>query len=157
MKFLDTDDPKLNLKVYIRHRSATLNKRIRMPKKKMMIIPRETQPTTNASKYLIITSPTRYNNNIPYYFSTHEIGFVTVLEKKKQRFYPKLVAQDVWDQIFRNEYHEEKKRVTKGMSLSWSICIAHSKAKIWFVSETLWSVFLWGLDRVFAVFYVKNK
>lgn len=34
VKFLDTNNLKLNLKVYIRHKSKILNKRIEMPKKK---------------------------------------------------------------------------------------------------------------------------
>ncbi len=34
---------------------------------------------------------------------------------------------------------------------------AHSKAKIWFVSGTLWSTSPQDLDEVFAVFYVKDK
>ncbi len=77
--------------------------------------------------------------------------------KKRQEFRSKLTAQDVLGQIFRNEYHEEKRRETKGMSLCLVAYAAHSEAKIWFVSGTLWSTSPRDLDGVFAVFYVKNE
>lgn len=82
-KFLDTDYPKLNIKVYIRHRSVTFNERIGLPKGKKMMIQSETQPTTNASKYFIITLLTSYKNNVLYYLLTHDTGFVTVPGTKK--------------------------------------------------------------------------
>lgn len=40
-KFLDIDDPKLNLNIYIGHKSVTLDEKIRIPEEKKMIIPRE--------------------------------------------------------------------------------------------------------------------
>lgn len=84
MKFFDTNDPKQNLKVYIGHKSATLDKIIGMPKKKKMMTPRGIQLTTNISRYLISTSPISYKNNILYYLFTHETGFITILGKKRQ-------------------------------------------------------------------------
>lgn len=78
MKFLDTDDSKLNLKVYIKHRNVIFVERIRMFKGKKMKILKETQLTTNISRYLIITLLTSYKNNILYYLSTHEIGFIII-------------------------------------------------------------------------------
>ncbi len=136
VKFLDTVDPKLNLKVYIEHRSATLDERIGTPEEKKMMTSRGTQPTTNVFRYLIITSPTTYENHVLYYLSTHESGFVTMPGKKKQEFRSKLTAQDVWRQIFRDKYHEEKRRETKGMSLCLGAYTTHSETKIWFMSGT---------------------
>lgn len=78
-------------------------------------------------------------------------------EKKKREFHSKSTAQDVWGQIFRNKYHEEKTRETKEMSLCLGACAAHSEAKIWFVSGTPWSTSPWDLNGVLAVFYVNDK
>lgn len=69
-KFLDIDDPKLNLNVYIRHKSVILNERIGTPKGKKMKIPKEIQPTINVSRYLIIISLISYKNNVLYYLSS---------------------------------------------------------------------------------------
>lgn len=121
------------------------------------MIPRETQLTTNASRYLMIILPTSQKNNILYYFSTHKISFITIPRKKKQKFGLKLTVQDMWCQIFQDKYHKKKKRETKGMCLYLGACVAHSKAKIWFVSEILWFISLWDFDRVFTVFYVKDE
>ncbi len=55
--------------------------------------------------------------------------------KKRHEFHSKSTAQDVWGQIFRNKYHEKKKRETKRMSLCLGAYIAYSETKIWFVSE----------------------
>lgn len=82
-KFLNIDDPKLNLNVYIRYKSAIFDKKIRTPEEKKMMTLKRTQPTTNASRYLIIISPTSYKNNVLYYFSIYNTGFVTMLRKKK--------------------------------------------------------------------------
>ena len=41
-KFFDTNDFKLNLKLYIRHRNATLEEIVKMPKKKKIIILKRT-------------------------------------------------------------------------------------------------------------------
>lgn len=57
-KFLDTDDLKLNLKIYIKYKSAIVNKRIGMSKKKEMMILKRTESTNNAFRYLIIILPT---------------------------------------------------------------------------------------------------
>lgn len=122
-----------------------------------MMIPKRTQPTTNVSKNLIIILPTSYKNNVLYYFSTHVTGLITMPKKKRQEFCSKLTAQDMWDQIFLNEYHKEKIRETKRMSLYLNVCTTYSKAKIWFVSETLQFIFPKDLNEVFAIFYVKNK
>lgn len=54
-KLLDIDDPKLNLKVYIGYKNAIIDGRIRTSEEKKMMTPREIQPTTNVSRYLIIT------------------------------------------------------------------------------------------------------
>ncbi len=102
-----------------------------------MMTSRGTQPTTNAFRYLIITSLISYKNNILYYLSTHETDFVTMPEKKRQEFCLKLTAQDMWGQIFQDKYHEEKKRETNGMSLCLNAHSAYSKAKIGFVHKTL--------------------
>lgn len=104
-----------------------------------MMTPRGTQPTTDASRYFIITSPTSYENNVLYYLSIHESGFVTVPGKKRKEFRSKSTAQDVWGQIFRDEYHEEKGKETRGMSLCLGARAAYSAAKIWFISGTPWS------------------
>ncbi len=85
-KFLDIDNPKQNLKIYIEHWIATFNKRIEMPKRKKMMTPRGIQSTTNAFNYLIIISPTSYKNNILYYFSIHETDFDTISRKKRKNF-----------------------------------------------------------------------
>lgn len=82
-KFLDTNDPKLNLKIYIGHKSATLDKKIGTFEGKKMMTLKGTQPTTKASRYFIITSPTSYKNNILYYLSTHETSFIIVPVKKR--------------------------------------------------------------------------
>lgn len=82
-KFLDTDDLKLNLKIYIKYRSAALDKRIGSSKGKKMMTQSETQPTTDVFRYFIITLPTSYKNNVLYYFLTYETGFVTVPGIKK--------------------------------------------------------------------------
>lgn len=129
-KFFDTDNSKQNLKVYIRYRSATLNKRIRTTEEKMMITPKGIQPTINASKYLIITLSTSYKKNVLFYFSTHKIGFVTMLEKKKREFYSKSIAQDMWGQIFRDKYYKEKRKETKRISLCLNTYATYCKAKI---------------------------
>lgn len=60
IKFLDINDIKLNLKVYIRYRNVILNKKIRTSKQKKIMTPKETQPTINVFKYLIITLPIIY-------------------------------------------------------------------------------------------------
>ena len=63
-KFLDADDLKPNLKIYIRYRSAIFDERIRMPEGKKMITPREIpmspdtwslhhQPATKITSYII--------------------------------------------------------------------------------------------------------
>ena len=114
----------------------TLNERIGMLEGKKMMILRGTQPTTNASSYFIIISPTDYENNVLYYLSTHETGFVTVPGKQRREFCSNLTVQDVWGQIFQDEYHEEKRREIKKISLCLDACTAHFEAKIWFVSET---------------------
>lgn len=114
------------------------------------------QPTTDVSRYLIITSPTNNKNNVLYYLSTHEIGFIIIFGKKRQEFCWKLTAQDVWGQKFRDKYHEEKRRETKGIFLCLSACVTHSEAKI-LLSETPGSTSPWDLDGVFAIFYVKNE
>lgn len=59
-----------------------------------------TQPTINVLTYMIIRSTTNYGINVLYYFSTYEIDFVIILEKKRQEFCLNLAAQDVLCQIF---------------------------------------------------------
>lgn len=82
-KFLDTDDPKLNLKVYIGHRSITLDERIGMSEGKKIITPKGIQPITDISRYLIIISLTSYENNVLYYLFNYESGFVIMPRKKR--------------------------------------------------------------------------
>lgn len=43
------------------------------------------------------------------------------------------------------------------MSLCLGTHATHSRAKIWFVSKTLWFTSFGDLDGVFAIFYIKNK
>lgn len=101
-----------------------------------MITLKETQPTTNASRYLIITSLIKCKNIVLYYLSTYKTGFITMLGKKRREFCLKSTAQIVCDQIFQNKYHEEKTRETKRISLYLGACAVYSKAKIWFISGT---------------------
>ena len=61
----------------------TLDQRMKTPKVKKMMMMRGTQPTTNASGYLIIKSPTNNKNNVLYYLSTHETSLVIMLGKKR--------------------------------------------------------------------------
>lgn len=89
--------------------------------------------------------------------STHGTKFISVPGKKKKKFRSQLIAQNVWGQIFRDKYHKEKRRETKGMSLCLHAHTAHADAKIWFVSGTPWSTSLQDLDGGFPVFYVKES
>lgn len=93
-KFQDNIDLKLNLNIYIRYKNATLNKRIEISERKIIIL-RETQSIIDTSRYLIITLPTSHKNNVLYYLSIHKSGFIILLGKKRQEFYTKLTAQDV--------------------------------------------------------------
>lgn len=116
-KFFDTNNSKLNLPIYIGHKSITLDEIMRTNEEKNMITLRGIQPTTNSSKYLIIISLTSYKNNILYYISIYKKSFVTMLEKKRYKFCSKLTTQDVWGRIFCKKYDEEKRKETTGMSL----------------------------------------
>lgn len=119
-KFLDTDDQKLNLKIYIGYRSVTLNEKIRISEKMKMITPRETQSIINISKYFIITLLISYKNNVLYYLSINKTGFIIVPKKKRWEFCLKSTAQDVWNQIFWNKYYKKKKKKQKECSYVWS-------------------------------------
>lgn len=81
--YVDTDDFKQNLKVYITYRNTTLNEKFGMPKGKKMMILKEIKSTNDPSKYLIIISLTSYKNNILYCLSTHETSFVIISRKKR--------------------------------------------------------------------------
>ena len=65
--------------------------------------------------------------------------------------------QDICGQIFWDEYHEEKRRETKGMSLCLATRKAHPDARVWFVNDTPWPTSPRGLHGVFAVLYVGSK
>lgn len=80
-----------------------------------------------------------------------------MLQKKRQEFCLKLIAQDVWGQKFWDKYHKKKKRETKEMCLCLRAYTTHSEAKIWFVSGTWWSTSPQDLDEIFVVLYIKNK
>lgn len=155
-KFLDTDNLRLNLKVFIGHRSATTDEKIGIKQGKEIMTPKGTKPSSDSSRFLIITSPTSYDNNVLYFLSTHESSFVSVPGKKRKEFRSQSIEGDVWGQIFRDEYHEEKRRETKGMSLCLQARTAHADAKIWFISGTPWSTSPRDLDGVFSVLYVKE-
>lgn len=83
---MNTDELKPNQKIYIEHKSAILNERIKIFKGKKMITPKEIQSITDISRYLIIILPTRYINNILYYLSTYEISFIIILRKIRSEF-----------------------------------------------------------------------
>lgn len=100
VKFFDIDDSQLNLKVYMRHKNTTLDEKIGMPQRKKMMTPRGIQLTTNASRYLIITSPTNNKNSVLYYLSTYEKGFITMSRKKKREFCSKSIVDDMLGQLF---------------------------------------------------------
>ena len=114
------------------------------------------KPSSDSSRFLIITLPTSYDNNVLYFLSTHESSFVSVPGKKKKEFCFWSIEQDVWGQIFRDKYHKEKTRQIKGMSLFLQACTAYTSAKIWFISGTPWSTSPQDLDGVFSVLYVKE-
>ena len=97
-----------------------------------------------------------YDNNVLYFLSTHKNSFISVFGKKGKEFCSQLIEQDVWGQIFFDEYHEEKGRETKDMSLCLQSCITHVDTQIWFISGTLWSMSPRDLDGVFSIFYVKE-
>lgn len=130
VNLLNTNDRKLNFEVFIKHKTVTPDERIGTPKKKKMMTLRGIQLTTNASRYLIITLSISYKNNVLYYLCTYEINFVIVPWKKKRELHSKLIAQDIYGQIFQNKYHEKKKIETKRMSLYLSAQATHFKAKI---------------------------
>lgn len=155
-KFLDTNNLRLNLKVFIGHRSATTNEKIGIKQGKEIMTPKGTKPSSDSSKFLIITSPTSYDNNVLYFLSTHESSFVSVPGKKRKEFRSQSIEGDVWGQIFRDKYHKEKRRETKDMSLCLQARTAHADAKIWFISGTSWSMSPRDLDGMFTVLYVKE-
>lgn len=97
-KFLDTNDLKLNIKIYIRYKSITVNKKIGMPAKKEIIILRGIQLTIIIFGYLIITLPTSYKNIMLYYLSIYKTRFVTLSEKKRHKFCFQLISKDIWKQ-----------------------------------------------------------
>lgn len=74
-----------------------------------------------------------------------------------REFCSKSITQDICGLIFPDKYYEEKKKETKAISLCLGACAAHCKAKIWFMSRSLWSPSLQNLDGVFAVFYIRDK
>lgn len=67
-----------------------------MSEKKKMMILKKIQFTTNTFRYLIIILLISYKNNILYYLSTHETGFVTISKKKTREFHLNLTAQNMW-------------------------------------------------------------
>lgn len=109
-KFLNTNGPKLNLKVYIKYKSAILNKKIGISKGKKIIILKQIQPNTNLSRYLIITLSISYKNNVLYYFSTCEIDFIIMYRKKRREFCSKLIIQDIWGNISTLRRKEKKQK-----------------------------------------------
>lgn len=52
------------------------------------MIPKKTKLLNNLSRFLIITLPISYNNNMLYFLSIHESNIVSVLGKKKKNFVP---------------------------------------------------------------------
>lgn len=60
------------------------NEKIGTMKGKEIMILKRAQLLSNLLKFLIITSPTSYSNNILYFFSTHEFGFVSVPRKERK-------------------------------------------------------------------------
>lgn len=118
--------------------------------------PKGMKPSSDSSRFLIITLPTSYDNNVLYFLSTHESSFVSVPGKKRKEFRSQSIEGDVWGQIFCDKYHKEKRRETKGMFLCLQARTTHADAKIWFISETPWSTSPQDLDGVFLVFYVKE-
>ena len=105
-KFLDTDNLRLNLKVCIGHRSATTNEKIGIKQGKEIMTPKGMKPSSNLSRFLIITLRTSFNNNVLYFLSTHESSFVSVPGKKKKEFCSQSIERDVRGQIFCDKYHE---------------------------------------------------
>lgn len=156
MKLLDVVDVKLRLQISLGHRSATTEEKIGTERGRQMMTPEKLNPSADSTRFLVITSPTSYVNNVQYYLSTHEAGFVEVPGKKRKEFRFKSFTQDVWGQIFRDEYHEEKRRDTKGMTLCLAARRAHPDARVWFVSGTPWSTSPRDLDGVFSVLYIKK-
>ena len=111
-------------------------KKIGIKQGKEIMTSKGAKPSSDLSRFLIITSPTSYDNNVLYFLSTHENSFISMPGKKKKKFCSQSIEQDVWGQIFYNKYYKKKKSERKCMFLCLQACIGHSNAKIWFISAT---------------------
>lgn len=115
-KFSDTNDPKLNFKIYIKYRNAIFNKKIGTHKKKKIMTLRKIQFIINFFRYLIITLPTNYENNMLFYFFTHEIGFVTIFWRKREQFFLSQHCKTYKDKYSRINITKKKNKKIKKCS-----------------------------------------
>lgn len=81
MGFLDINNLKLNLKIYIENKSVTTNKKIRINQEKKRIIPTIIKLPINLCIYFIIKLPINHNNKILYFFEIYETNFIIIFQK----------------------------------------------------------------------------
>lgn len=74
--------------MYISYKSVTTKEKIGIKQGKEIMISKKTKLLNNLSRFLIITLPISYNNNMLYFLSIHESNIVSVLDKKKKNFVP---------------------------------------------------------------------
>lgn len=54
---------------------------------KWIIMLKKIQSSSNLCKFLTITSPISYNNNVLYFLSTYKTSFISISRKNKKQFY----------------------------------------------------------------------
>lgn len=79
----------------IGHRSATSNKKIKINQGKEIMTLKKTQSSNNLSKFMIITLPISYDNNVLYFLSTYETSFISEPSKMRKKFRSQSIKHNV--------------------------------------------------------------
>lgn len=88
---------------------------------------------------LVLTTPGSYKSNVAkvlkcvHYSSYVPVGRVRAVQRKMSE------QRDVWGQIYRDEYHEEKGVGTVGMDICRSAKTTNNGCQVWFVLGTPWA------------------
>ncbi len=128
-QFVDVNDILLNFRLFIGHSQAsneeTLTGHIRNG---------NSSPVKTATRFLVITMPGSYQSNVAkmleqtFHSSYVPIGKIRTVHRQESE------QQDVWGQIYQDEYHEEKRVSTVEMDICRNVRNKNKECQMWFIS-----------------------
>ena len=138
-RFIDVNDTLLNFKLLIGHSQAKNDDALTGHVGDGLATAPNSTPAQAASRFLVLTTPGSYKSNVAKALKrTFHSSYVPLGRKRAvQRLESE--QRDVWGQVYRDEYHEEKGVGTVGMDVCRNARTKNNGCQVWFVSGTPWA------------------